>query len=191
MDMSRHQDDYPRWVAIDAEVIAKVQGSQVTGLLVYGTVSAERLRSIKLKHLNYIAGPSVDDTFDSNQDGSILVPHNFPEWRQEHPPSPEQVRMRTKDLKLRGPGRLVPTGRWRPTAPQRATIIKASTKREGESATDFYRRFASMVQEISPRTDSPNQVIAQVAGISDDVVKQYMHRARKIGALPAARRRKT
>lgn len=187
--MSGHRDDYPRWVAIDEDVVARVEGGDVTGLLIYGQVNAERLRQVRLKRLSNIAGTSQASDVAAADEGTIAVPHAFPEWAQEHPPTASEVREQASKRTGAGrPGRLVPTGHWRPTAAQKALIIEAATKRPSEGAADFYRRFAAMVQEISPWTESPNQVIAQVLGVSPDVVKQYIHRARRIGALPPARR---
>jgi len=184
--MSRHTDDNLRWVLIEPGVIARVDGTSVNGLMVYGNISAQRLRGIRLSRLDHIGGiPTLSVASDGS---SIPIKANFPEWQGETPPSPKEVLAAEKDLRDAKVGRLVPTGRPLRKTKRDAEIRFATTRLDGESTTDFYRRFAAMVLEISTLFPSPSKEIAEATGLSPNTIKQYMLRARRLGFLPPSRR---
>jgi len=186
-DMNRHQDDNPRWVLVEPGVVARIEGENVNGLIVYGDITAERLRSIRLSRLDHIAGTSKAGRRDPKT-GVIPMPHQFPEWIQPTPPTLTEVETTSELLPKKGPGRLVPTGK-KSADKKRSSYIIASTKRQKDESTEsFLARFAEMYQSISPSTPSPNKIIANLSGLSDGAVKQYVHRARALGYLPMSRR---
>jgi hypothetical protein len=185
--MSRRPDDNLRWVLIEPGVLARLEGDIVSGLIVYGDVSAQRLRSIRLSRLDHISNAPPPDA--RTGDGSIPLPSRFPEWIGPVPPSPEDVLRAQESLAQVKVGRLVPTGRRRESRANRDRIVEATTRRPGEAAADFYARFAAMVQEISTTSPSPSKAIAESTGIDPNTIKQYMHRARSLGLLPPSRRR--
>lgn len=185
--MSRRQDDNLRWVLIEPGVLVRVEGDAVTGLLIYGDVSAKRLREIRLARLDHI--PHTQGVGQRRpDDGSIPLPKAFPEWRQAQPPTPAQVGGAEPGLGKKGVATLVPRGGARTPAALRREIVSSTVKQSNESAEDFYARFARMYQAVAATTPSPNQLIAEVAGISSNLIKQYVHRARALGYLPPSRR---
>lgn len=185
--MGVRQDDNLRWLLIEPGVLVRVEGEMVAGLLMYGDITAQRLRAVRLGRLDHI--PRTSGVYRKrDSDGAIPLPYRFPEWRQEEPPTPEQARAAESELAKKQPMLLVPKGSTRTSAALRRLIKDATVRREGESAADFYARFSEMFLTVATSTPSPNQLIAQVSGLSTNVVKQYVHRSRTLGHLAPTRR---
>lgn len=193
-DMSGQQDDNPRWVLTEPGVVVKVESGTVTGLVVYGHISGERLRQIAVGRLDMIDTRRTQAPAEIRTRKGRLVPLRaadaFPEWFQEAPPTATEVRA-AETVFIEKAGRKVISVRRVGSETVDELIRTEGARRDGESAEAFYRRFAELVKTITPLVKSPNQSIATVLEISPNTVKQYVHRCRSLGYLPESRRRKS
>jgi hypothetical protein len=67
--------------------------------------------------------------------------------------------------------------------------VNTALKRDPDEPVEaFYARFAQLYQELIAETPSPNAYIAKVSGLSTNLIKQYVYRARVLGYLPPSRK---
>jgi hypothetical protein len=172
--MSGHSDGNVTWVLVEPDVVAKVEDERVTGLLVYGDITAARLRSITVGRLDIVA----------------LRPQTRV-WRGPTPPTRAQLARRTKapaaDLQVSVT--IEASGTVGGTSDDLGDYIRANAVRvDGESAQEFYARFADVVEKVSVSVKRPNAAIAEALDLDPNTVKQYVHRCRALGFLPPTRR---
>jgi hypothetical protein len=89
--MGDSQRDQVRWVLIEPGVLVRLGHGQVSGMVVYGNISAERLRSIRLSSLEHIAG-NIGPGKPVGRGKLVPVAQHFPEWVQINPPTPDEAK---------------------------------------------------------------------------------------------------
>jgi hypothetical protein len=67
-------------------------------------------------------------------------------------------------------------------------VREGASRRDGESADDYYSRFALVYQQVAFMVNKPIAVIAQALGHDTNTIHQYIHRARQRGYLPHTKR---
>jgi DNA-directed RNA polymerase specialized sigma24 family protein len=142
---------------MDDDVLVKVEDGTVTALLVYGAISSARLRTLNLSRLSLVADAPPERT-----------------WEQHEPPTPRDI--------ARGHRKVNPT-QFVADVQLRAYIERNGSRREGETAEEFYTRFAQVVTHVAFSAKSPSKAIAEALDIDTATVDQYIHRCRKRGLL--------
>ncbi len=157
----------------------RVQGGDITGLMIYGEITSATLREIPLSRLD-----SLDESTGKW-------------WAQEVPPTEFQMRWAAspvsivfleQDNREGGTGDVLVRTRLYAIEEIDDLIREHVNVIPGETTDHYYLRFAAIVKAISPHVKSPNQRIASVSGLSLDTVKQYVFRCRKRRYLPPSRR---
>jgi hypothetical protein len=165
-------DDNPRWVLVEPGVVVQDDHGEIGALLIYGPISAERMREFSVVQVRYILALS-------------RIGKSWPEWIRANPPSFSEVEDAEGDLPTVPPPGLR-MGKLSLPMAMRREIVEAAERLPGESATDFYGRFASMFLKLSRLTPYPTREIEKWTELSDSVIRQYVHRCRKRGLIPPA-----
>ncbi len=176
-----------RWYLIPDNAVAKVEGGQITGLMIYGEVTGTTLRNVSLRKLRHI-----DEEYGTW-------------WNQECPPTALEVHEAAHPVylsfasyrPLKNASGEETGEEW--TARRRRFRIEEIDEliREhvmvipDEPVNAYYVRFAAVVRAIAPHVESVNQRIASASGLTRKTVEQYVFRCRKLGYLAPSGRTRT
>lgn len=167
--MSRRRDANHFWTRVQPGVVAKVEDGQVSAVMIYGDITSERLREVNVSRVNLAAGTVMHGVKYGDEPPSA-------EWAWKPPTSVGKVE----------DGRVVT--REYSAKELRQYVADSAARRDGESADEFYSRFALTYQQVAFTVDDPVEVMADALGESTNTIYQYIHRARKRGFLPQTRR---
>lgn len=167
--MSSHRDDNAYWVRVQPGVVAKIENDAVAGLMIYGDITSERLREVNVTRVNLAAGNYKHGVW-------YLAEPPSSEWAWEPPLSSGRVTKGRIETRNYGPDEI------------RDYIVDSATRRESESASDYYGKFALVYQQVAFMVNNPVEVIAEALGTNTNTIYQYIHRARTRGFLPPTKR---
>lgn len=146
----------------------------MTGVMIYGEVTSERLRDVSVQKIQLVTGPEA---------ARLGV-----RWSVE--PPPEAWAWDTALHSSTATKGMVDTRDYSASEVSEFVLAEAS-RREGESADDYYARFALAYQRVTYLVSKPSEavaVISEALGEDPNTIYQYIHRARKRGFLPPTRR---
>lgn len=180
-DVTDRITDYPDrfWRAIAVDIAAGYERNALgewllIGLVVYGP-STEKLRGIRLRGLDRIGADELAD--------SSVIP-------QVEPPTPDQVQQAwgtvpkpatfstrsSPAIASGGVGSFVVTPDVAP-----AITREELSRRDGESADEFYRRIARAHRALSKVTTRPTKELARIARVPPGTGAAWVSRARARG----------